>query len=123
MPIIPSFLYATELKSVNDSLTHNTTSAPGQAGYEATTFSSVISYYDNTTIILTDDTVNSTSRDFSRTVNGSLLTEEGSAVRDRDCVKNNDILVEENVRVGLLFASKALMQLVMNPFVGPLTNR
>lgn len=123
VPIIPSFLYATELKSVNDSLTHNTTSAPGQAGYEAATFSSVISYYDNTTIILTDNTVNSTSRDFSRTVNGSLLTEEGSAVRDRDCVKNNDILMEENVRVGLLFASKALMQLVMNPFVGPLTNR
>ncbi|MGH0169192.1 UNVERIFIED_CONTAM: hypothetical protein FKN15_056443 [Acipenser sinensis] len=123
MPIIPSFLYATELKRVNDSLTHNTTSAPGQAGYEAETFSSVISYYDNTTIILTDDTVNSTSRDFSRTVNGSLLTEEGSAVRDRDCVKNSDILMEENVRVGLLFASKALMQLVMNPFVGPLTNR
>uniref|UniRef100_A0A3B5M6C1 Major facilitator superfamily (MFS) profile domain-containing protein n=1 Tax=Xiphophorus couchianus TaxID=32473 RepID=A0A3B5M6C1_9TELE len=31
--------------------------------------------------------------------------------------------VKENVRVGLLFASKALVQLLVNPFVGPLTNR
>uniref|UniRef100_A0A672YFU3 Solute carrier family 18 member A1 n=1 Tax=Sphaeramia orbicularis TaxID=375764 RepID=A0A672YFU3_9TELE len=32
-------------------------------------------------------------------------------------------LEEENVRVGLLFASKAVVQLLVNPFVGPLTNR
>uniref|UniRef100_A0A674MLA1 Solute carrier family 18 member A1 n=1 Tax=Takifugu rubripes TaxID=31033 RepID=A0A674MLA1_TAKRU len=32
-------------------------------------------------------------------------------------------LEEENVRVGFLFASKALVQLLVNPFVGPLTNR
>uniref|UniRef100_A0A3B4G498 Solute carrier family 18 member A1 n=1 Tax=Pundamilia nyererei TaxID=303518 RepID=A0A3B4G498_9CICH len=31
-------------------------------------------------------------------------------------------LEEENVRVGLLFASKAIIQLLVNPFVGPLTN-
>ncbi len=28
-----------------------------------------------------------------------------------------------NVQVGLLFASKAIMQLLFNPFIGPLTNR
>ncbi|XP_037077178.1 LOW QUALITY PROTEIN: synaptic vesicular amine transporter-like [Pollicipes pollicipes] len=32
-------------------------------------------------------------------------------------------LVEENVEVGVMFASKAAVQLVTNPFVGPLTNR
>ncbi|XP_077992280.1 synaptic vesicular amine transporter-like [Glandiceps talaboti] len=32
-------------------------------------------------------------------------------------------LKNENVEVGLLFASKAFVQLVSNPFVGPLTNR
>nr|WDE40213.1 vesicular monoamine transporter 2-like protein [Schizocardium californicum] len=32
-------------------------------------------------------------------------------------------LKDENVEVGLLFASKAFVQLVSNPFVGPLTNR
>ena len=32
-------------------------------------------------------------------------------------------LANENVEVGLMFASKALIQLVANPFVGHLTNR
>nr|AVK72315.1 synaptic vesicular amine transporter [Isodiametra pulchra] len=34
-----------------------------------------------------------------------------------------DELNKENIRVGLLFASKALVQLVTNPFVGILTNK
>lgn len=32
-------------------------------------------------------------------------------------------LVEENVEVGVMFASKAAVQLITNPFIGPLTNR
>ena len=32
-------------------------------------------------------------------------------------------LISENVEVGMMFASKALMQLIANPFVGPLTNK
>lgn len=28
-----------------------------------------------------------------------------------------------NLKVGILFASKAIVQLISNPFVGPLTNR
>ena len=32
-------------------------------------------------------------------------------------------LVEENIEVGVMFASKAVVQLIANPFVGPLTNR
>ena len=32
-------------------------------------------------------------------------------------------LVQENVEVGVMFASKAVVQLIANPFVGPLTNR
>uniref|UniRef100_A0A3Q2FJQ1 Solute carrier family 18 member A1 n=1 Tax=Cyprinodon variegatus TaxID=28743 RepID=A0A3Q2FJQ1_CYPVA len=39
------------------------------------------------------------------------------------CLQDSAFLEEENVRVGLLFASKALVQLFINPFVGPLTNR
>uniref|UniRef100_A0A3P8U593 Solute carrier family 18 member A1 n=1 Tax=Amphiprion percula TaxID=161767 RepID=A0A3P8U593_AMPPE len=46
-----------------------------------------------------------------------LLTVESS------CLQDSVFLEEENVRVGLLFASKALVQLLVNPFVGPLTNR
>ena len=29
----------------------------------------------------------------------------------------------ENVKVGIMFASKAIMQIIVNPFVGPLTNK
>jgi hypothetical protein len=32
-------------------------------------------------------------------------------------------IVDENVVVGLMFASKAIMQLIANPFIGPLTNQ
>uniref|UniRef100_A0A3Q1JV14 Major facilitator superfamily (MFS) profile domain-containing protein n=1 Tax=Anabas testudineus TaxID=64144 RepID=A0A3Q1JV14_ANATE len=40
-----------------------------------------------------------------------------------DETSDSVFLEQENVRVGLLFASKALVQLLVNPFVGPLTNR
>lgn len=40
-----------------------------------------------------------------------------------DCKDDRKFLEDENVRVGLLFASKAIVQLLVNPFVGPLTNR
>lgn len=36
--------------------------------------------------------------------------------------KHNE-LIEENVEVGIMFASKAVVQLICNPFVGPLTNK
>ena len=32
-------------------------------------------------------------------------------------------LIQENIEVGVMFASKAVVQLITNPFVGPLTNR
>ena len=36
---------------------------------------------------------------------------------------NHDDLVNENVAVGLMFASKSVVQMCVNPFIGPLTNR
>ena len=48
------------------------------------------------------------------------LTPEEIAMHKRK--RHNDI-VNENVAVGLMFASKAIMQLIANPFVGPLTNK
>ncbi|KAJ3603500.1 hypothetical protein NHX12_028245 [Muraenolepis orangiensis] len=38
------------------------------------------------------------------------------------CLQDSVFLGEENIRVGLLFASKALVQLLVNPFIGPMTN-
>ncbi|XP_033375286.1 chromaffin granule amine transporter [Parus major] len=41
----------------------------------------------------------------------------------RSCLQGGEFLAQENTRVGLLFASKALVQLLLNPWVGLLTNR
>lgn len=37
--------------------------------------------------------------------------------------KKHKELIEENMEVGMMFASKAFVQLLANPFVGPLTNK
>uniref|UniRef100_A0A158Q913 MFS domain-containing protein n=1 Tax=Elaeophora elaphi TaxID=1147741 RepID=A0A158Q913_9BILA len=38
-------------------------------------------------------------------------------------MKRHNTLAEENVYVGLMFGSKALVQLLTNPWIGPLTNK
>ena len=38
------------------------------------------------------------------------------------CSRKHKELVEENLEVGVMFASKAFVQLIANPFVGRLTN-
>ena len=40
-----------------------------------------------------------------------------------DANQRHKDIVNENIKVGILFASKAIMQLISNPFIGPLTNR
>ena len=56
---------------------------------------------------------------FNETLPNVTVTESPWEWRAR---RHEDI-VNENVAVGLMFASKAIMQLIANPFVGPLTNR
>lgn len=54
-----------------------------------------------------------------------IKQESFTGIPDLELVLRNrhrDIL-DENIYVGLMFASKAIMQLITNPFVGPLTNR
>ena len=89
---------------------------------KAPPFSSMFSYFDNTTM----------------TVSGSMSTVDlangtessrppqpptSSPPLPSGCPEGKEFLAKENVRVGLLFASKALVQLVVNPSVGLLTNR
>uniref|UniRef100_A0A3B3RC38 Solute carrier family 18 member A1 n=1 Tax=Paramormyrops kingsleyae TaxID=1676925 RepID=A0A3B3RC38_9TELE len=108
VPIIPTFLYATEHKLQNSSLSFNNQKPPKE-----TPLSSVLSLYDNTTYVLGPHT----AKPLDPTPRG------GHNRSITSCQEDSDFLVEENVRVGLLFASKALVQLLVNPFVGPLTNR
>ncbi|XP_055332602.1 synaptic vesicular amine transporter-like [Paramacrobiotus metropolitanus] len=50
-------------------------------------------------------------------------TTNATTLSPEDAELQHEELVEVNVRVGVMFASKAIMQLIANPFVGLLTNR
>nr|XP_033805378.1 LOW QUALITY PROTEIN: chromaffin granule amine transporter [Geotrypetes seraphini] len=113
VPIVPTFLYDTEYQNGNSSrepLLH-TVSAPHAS-------SSVFSYYNNTTVPILEDA----ARDSGGEPEPTRALNSTPPPR-KHCVDGEEFLTDENVRVGLLFASKALVQLLVNPFVGPLTNR
>ncbi|MEE6509221.1 hypothetical protein FKM82_025001 [Ascaphus truei] len=109
VPIIPSFLYVTEYENGNTSLPQLSPSSSSPSG---SAFSSVPSLYDNSTM-----SSGVPLQSVGRNVTQVPVKEKGS------CYKGTGFLREENLRVGLLFASKAILQLLMNPFVGLLTNR
>ncbi|KAM9252449.1 chromaffin granule amine transporter [Cariama cristata] len=121
VPIVPTFLYTTEYEGANSSV------APAQAkpappALKAPPFSSMFSYFDNTTVTV------SGSAGSAGQVNGTESSRPpqppaSSPPVPSGCPEGEEFLAKENVRVGLLFASKALVQLVVNPFVGLLTNR
>lgn len=51
-----------------------------------------------------------------------MLSDASKAQVAQYMSKHNE-LIQENVEVGVMFASKAVVQLITNPFVGPLTNK
>ncbi|XP_021334159.2 chromaffin granule amine transporter isoform X2 [Danio rerio] len=112
VPIIPAFLYATE---------HQAQKNPPTTPFEAhPTNTSLLSLY-NTTTYNTSVSLNFTNFSSASSTNENLGVNSSSA--DYGCKEDSDFLEGENVKVGLLFASKAMVQLLVNPFVGPLTNR
>ncbi|TMS01306.1 Chromaffin granule amine transporter, partial [Larimichthys crocea] len=125
VPIIPTFLYALEHPSPDPTaqpslLPQPSHSAPildtqsQQSPRSALpTFPPLVSLFDNTTFSLPEIRTEPTDTDTNGTANAT----------ESSCLQDSLFLEEENVRVGLLFASKALVQLLINPFVGPLTNR
>ncbi|XP_008320784.2 synaptic vesicular amine transporter [Cynoglossus semilaevis] len=100
VPIIPSYLY--DLDAAAQNLTRTKKEPPG-------TFHRIVSLYDNTTV--------------SSTVAPTNPSAAAMSQNDTNCVMSDNTLMGENVKVGLLFASKATVQLITNPFIGPLTNR
>ncbi|NXH11413.1 VMAT1 protein, partial [Bucco capensis] len=116
VPIIPTFLYTTEYEGTNSS------TSPAPPALEALPFSSVFSYFDNTTVAVSGS--RSILAMANRTESSSppqLPT--SSPPLPSSCPEDQELLSQENTRVGLLFASKALIQLLVNPSVGFLTNR
>ncbi|MEQ2303451.1 hypothetical protein AMECASPLE_017048 [Ameca splendens] len=81
----------------------------------------LVSLFDNLTFTLQESRTEGTS-DTARTGLTGRINDTTNTT-DPSCLQDSVFLEEENVRVGLLFASKALVQLLVNPFVGPLTNR
>uniref|UniRef100_A0A8C4R9F3 Major facilitator superfamily (MFS) profile domain-containing protein n=1 Tax=Eptatretus burgeri TaxID=7764 RepID=A0A8C4R9F3_EPTBU len=121
VPIIPSFLFAEEMHAnvtlqtseqetsiqSSNSLTSNPLSKFG---------SQIFSYYNNSFIL-----VENMEFDNFQGLQNSSKTED----RDTNLCKleGNKFLLNENFKVGLLFASKPFVQLLVNPIIGFLTNR
>lgn len=112
VPIIPSYLYT--LDESTDVLKNNT--APKQDS--PASFQSIVSLYDNTVRLSGFNTTARTTDLVPPTPTGTQLPPNST-----DCPRSTNKLINENVKVGMLFASKATVQLITNPFVGPITNR
>ncbi|ETE65526.1 Synaptic vesicular amine transporter, partial [Ophiophagus hannah] len=121
MPIIPSYLYSIRHpKNVTDVQTIR----PEIPSVNSNRLQSIFSYYDNSTIVTGNNSERTRPEDYyyaqteQMVVNMTKTTPSSS-----DCPKKDKELVNENVEVGLLFASKATVQFLTNPFIGPMTNR
>ncbi|NXF31584.1 VMAT1 protein, partial [Nyctibius bracteatus] len=121
VPIVPTFLYTTEYEGTNSSVTPAQTELAPPA-LRAPPFSSMFSYFDNTTVTVSGST---SAMDLANRTASSPPPQPptSSPPLPSSCPEGEEFLAKENVRVGLLFASKALVQLVVNPSVGFLTNR
>lgn len=136
VPIVPTFLYTTEYEGANgaNAPASSALPEPTPAAPRAPLFSSVFSYFDNTTVPVrgfTGELLNgkgssppgnppNTPQTPPKTPQTPPNTSQSPA---RGCLQGGEFLAQENTRVGLLFASKALVQLLLNPWVGVLTNR
>lgn len=98
VPIIPEYLY--EIRHQHDNLT---TVAMGQS----TTPYPMSEWSEDP--------------DYSREPHMEVSTVKTTTL-SADQKKHKE-LIEENMEVGMMFASKAFVQLLANPFVGPLTNK
>ncbi|XP_034041067.1 synaptic vesicular amine transporter [Thalassophryne amazonica] len=114
VPIIPSYLYNLDEQSHGVSV--NITLSPLQKAPGA--FNSIVSLYDNTVKFSESNFTAQATDPVPTTPSTTQLPQQSP-----DCPHSTTVLVSENVKVGLLFASKATIQLITNPFIGPLTNR
>ncbi|XP_047206943.1 synaptic vesicular amine transporter [Girardinichthys multiradiatus] len=113
VPIIPSYLYNLD-ESTDVEIRNNSLSPQAASG----SFNTIVSLYDNTVRLSgSNSTVSTTDLDPPTSVSAQLPQ------NSTDCPQSTSKLLNENVKVGMLFASKATVQLLTNPFIGPLTNR
>nr|XP_028564566.1 chromaffin granule amine transporter [Podarcis muralis] len=123
VPIIPSFLFATYKSANHSSL--QTTAMTTAALSSTAPYASGLSPDDETTVLTLDSHAHLPVVHANETQDRNLVPHLPMTTLppSNSCTDGVDFLSKENVRVGLLFASKATVQLLVNPFVGPLTNR
>ncbi|XP_049711185.1 synaptic vesicular amine transporter [Elephas maximus indicus] len=119
VPIIPSYLYSLEHEK---NATEIQTAKPGFTASTMGSFQNIFSYYDNSTMVTGNATGNPQLGQLHKTTTQHMVVTNTSTTPS-DCPREDKDLLNENVQVGLLFASKATVQLLTNPFVGLLTNR
>lgn len=113
VPIIPSYLYNLD-ESADVALRNDSLSQKGPEG----SFHTIVSLYDNSIRLSSSNFTTRPADPVPPTLVVTKLQQNSS-----DCPQSSSRLLNENVKVGMLFASKATVQLVTNPFIGPLTNR
>nr|XP_012385687.2 synaptic vesicular amine transporter isoform X2 [Dasypus novemcinctus] len=118
VPIIPSYLYSIEHEK---NTTEIQTAKPGLPTSTSGSFQNIFSYYDNSTMVTSNATGDAQGKQPHKATTQHMVTNATAA--PPDCPSEDRDLLNENVQVGLLFASKATVQLLTNPFIGLLTNR
>ncbi|XP_007424088.1 synaptic vesicular amine transporter [Python bivittatus] len=121
VPIIPSYLYSIRhLKNATDVQTIR----PETPSVNLNRLQSIFSYYDNSTIVTGNNSEGTRPEDdYHAQTEKMVVNMTKTTPSSSDCPKKDKELLNENVEVGLLFASKATMQFLTNPFIGPMTNR
>ncbi|XP_010170596.1 synaptic vesicular amine transporter-like, partial [Antrostomus carolinensis] len=117
VPIIPSYLYSIKHQK---NATEIQTPKPNLVSTTMDNFQSIFSYYDNSTMVTGNESDKTGPRELHHTQTEQMTVNVTPS--PSDCPKEDKDLLNENVQVGLLFASKATVQLITNPFIGPLTN-
>lgn len=97
------------------------TARPAPTASPSDGFRSIFSYYDNSTVATGNTTGALRGRPLPTASTQPTVT--NASAGPSECPSADKDLLNENVQVGLLFASKATVQLITNPFIGLLTNR
>ncbi|XP_043911900.1 synaptic vesicular amine transporter [Protopterus annectens] len=120
VPIIPSYLYSLQHSKQPAEIQ---TAKPKTESSSSRSFQTIFSFYDNSTMTtenISEPSVQDNSQSYYTTTVHTIVNVTDA---DSDCPKKDSSLLNENVQVGLMFASKATVQLITNPFIGPMTNR
>uniref|UniRef100_A0A663EGV0 Solute carrier family 18 member A2 n=1 Tax=Aquila chrysaetos chrysaetos TaxID=223781 RepID=A0A663EGV0_AQUCH len=102
VPIIPSYLYSIKHEK---NATEIQTTKPNVVSTTMDNFQSIFSYYDNSTMVTGNETDKTRPRELHHTQTEQMIVNVTPS--PSDCPKEDKDLLNENVQVGLLFASKA----------------